>query len=355
MPSSDVEIAAVFSDILHSITLIPGGASGVDAISSSIDTAPAGTAITLTATLDTERKVSLSADGVTFTPDVISTSGGTSTFTMPSSDVEIAAAFSDIFHSITIAPSGAVGSDAVGTSTGNAAAGTTITLTATLDTGRKVTLSTSDVSLSTTIMRNSGETATFTMPDFNVTVSSTFEYFQIGDTGPEGGVIFYDDTIGFDFDNSGSIGSAEMDLLDGNNNGTVASDRFLEAAPSGWNGGTEPMAAWGPNATDTSLANLEDISGAGLAGNVGNGENNTIILAGLGASYEAAWLCSSYGAGWFLPSLGELKLMSESKDLIDGLESQYLSSSEYDGDYVWAMTFLDGGIIGSMKDPGGYF
>ncbi len=247
---------------------------------------------------------------------------------------------------IRVTPISATGSEAVSASVSSATEGTTITLTATLGTGRKVTLSAVSVTLTPTVISTSGETATFTMPASDVAVTAIFAYIQIGDTGPAGGIIFYNDTIGFDFDGDLTIQVDEKDLLDGTNDGTVSGDRYLEAAPSDWNGVSDPLAQWGLYGTDTSLTNLADSSADNLSGSVGNGESNTAtLITELEIASEtdrAAQLCDGYSGGtqtdWFLPSLGELKLMYENIDDIGGfMPGIYWSSSEYSSDYPWAV------------------
>jgi len=56
--------------------------------------------------------------------------------------------------------------------------------------------------------------------------------YAVGSVGPAGGYIFYDDEVGYDLDNDGTIEDDEKDLFDGNNDGEVTGDRYLEAAPS---------------------------------------------------------------------------------------------------------------------------
>ena len=100
--------------------------------------------------------------------------------------------------------------------------------------------------------------------------------YKIGEAGPAGGIIIYDQGVEF--------------------NGW----RYLEAAPVK----NEFMAAWGsPNI---------GIEGAGT--DVGTGKQNTkLIIATPGANGNAAWQCSNLEVNgfkdWFLPSQKELDLM----------------------------------------------
>ena len=114
-------------------------------------------------------------------------------------------------------------------------------------------------------------------------------HYAIGDTGPAGGIVFY--------------------ITDGGLHG-------LEAAPVDQGHGE-----WGcygeavDGGTDTA---------------VGTGEQNTANLIyecqHIGALI-AATLASSYGPGWFLPSLGEMELLYAQKDVVGGFLGLYYWTS----------------------------
>ncbi len=75
--------------------IYPNGNVGSESLTAAPETAAPGTQITLTVSnLGTERQVSLSAPGISISPEVITSSGGTATFTMPAGDVTITAKFS---------------------------------------------------------------------------------------------------------------------------------------------------------------------------------------------------------------------------------------------------------------------
>ena len=131
--------------------------------------------------------------------------------------------------------------------------------------------------------------------------------YAIGDTGPAGGLIFYD------------------------------RDFYLEAAPSDQSTGVE----WGCYGTT--------ISGAdGME--VGTGAQNTIdIEAGCSTDGTAADICANLSLNgytdWFLPSIYELNLMHVNlmQYSVGGfaVDNLYWSSSEYDKDksYYYLFSF----------------
>jgi hypothetical protein len=136
--------------------------------------------------------------------------------------------------------------------------------------------------------------------------------YTVGDTGPAGGLIFYD---------KGSYSGSP-------------SWRYLEAAPSDQSTG----APWGCYETL--------ISGAdGTA--VGTGKQNTIdIEAGCATIGTAADICANLSLGgysdWFLPSKDELNLMYENLKVagVGGFAGYgYWSSSEAGACYAWFQYF----------------
>ena len=104
------------------------------------------------------------------------------------------------------------------------------------------------------------------------------ETYNIGDTGPAGGLIFYD---------QGS---------------TINGWRYMEAAPYDQNTGSE---IWGPNPPGGSTGALGTAVGTGKA-------NTAAIVSTFGTGYAAS-LCQNLSlngySDWFLPSTGELALV----------------------------------------------
>ena len=159
----------------------------------------------------------------------------------------------------------------------------------------------------------------------------------IGDTGPGGGIVFYD------------AGSRQ------------AWGRYLEAAPAGWSGTPEdPQAAWCPPGAAGFTAYVR------TGTRIGDGRRNTArIIAACGSETAAARATAYRGGGladWHLPSKGELGRMAARASLIGGLEREtnVLSSSQYrkagmdTRSVAWARSFApSGGFGGAGKQSPG--
>jgi hypothetical protein len=136
----------------------------------------------------------------------------------------------------------------------------------------------------------------------------TTSFYSVGDTGPAGGIVFYDKgyySFGW---------------------------RYLEVAPSGWNGGAvDPKPLWG--------CYLTALTGADAAA-IGSGQQNTIdILSGCTTDGIAAKICNDAVINgfdnWFLPSYSELyQLFSLNASLwfsnLSFASGSYWTSSEID-------------------------
>jgi hypothetical protein len=172
----------------------------------------------------------------------------------------------------------------------------------------------------------SGETATAT---YRLRVTG-----DIGDVGPGGGVIFYYLAAGF------KCGTTR-----------TANCKYLEAAPSGWNGGaTDPTAKW---ANAYGVINNGSSPETATATAIGWGYRNTraIILAGNTDTGTAAALADSYTVtvggvlvdDWYLPSLDELNEMYIRRASIGGF-------ADY---YYWSSTDSDSNNARRQYFPGG--
>jgi len=145
-------------------------------------------------------------------------------------------------------------------------------------------------------------------------LSNSGTIYQIGDTGPAGGIVFYD-------------------------RGFVADGwRYMEAAPSDF------TAEWGTQG--------QDVTGTDTS--IGSGKRNTQIIVGhlnrIGESNHAAQICMVMDVNgykdWFLPSRDELDLMYKNLKQIGlgGFDSGgYWSSSQYNtefsSDNAWYQSF----------------
>ncbi len=176
MPAEDVTVTATFSDIpaTYVVGVTPNGAAADEFVVVDPSTAEAGETVTLTAMLNSGRQLELSASGITFTPEIIDTDGGTATFTMPAENVMVTATFSDIIYNVTVTAINPASGESLVADPSTAAAGETVTLTATLNSGRQVALSADDIEFTPDIIDTDQGTAEFTMPAGDVTVTATF-------------------------------------------------------------------------------------------------------------------------------------------------------------------------------------
>ena len=160
--------------------------------------------------------------------------------------------------------------------------------------------------------------------------------YKIGDTGPGGGIIFYDDSLGITID-----GKTVKNILPGD-------FRYLEAAPADWN--ETQQFQWGYYDTDIpGLAFIED-----RINSIGKGKefSDKIIAAGTLEEGTAIAVCTSYAGGgkndWYLPSHGELFALFLKKDTVGGFTADYYWSSsagaESSSSYAQAVNFDDGWI-----------
>jgi hypothetical protein len=154
-------------------------------------------------------------------------------------------------------------------------------------------------------------TITFTNPVapsssvFKLTIQSGVHAgYNVGDSGPGGGTVFYVSTTGF---NCGPTLTARC--------------RYLEAAPALWHGGaTEPKRRWANTTYQSTTVNNVSSPETATATAIGWGYRNTraIILQGnTDPATSAAALADSYTVtvrgiaidDWYLPSRDELNQM----------------------------------------------
>jgi hypothetical protein len=143
---------------------------------------------------------------------------------------------------------------------------------------------------------------------FKVTIQSGggVRALQVGDRGPGGGIIFY---------------KASTSFICGPTRATKCT--YLEAAPDGWNTGSDPIRTWAQSSpVDYQYTTVNNATSpeTATADAIGWGYRNTraIILQGnTDPATSAAALADAYSANigggtvddWFLPSLRELNEM----------------------------------------------
>jgi hypothetical protein len=208
---------------------------------------------------------------------------------------------------------------------------------------------------------------------FILTVTSIV--YTVGQTGPGGGTVFYVASSPF------ACGPTRS-----------ATCTYLEAAPSGWNGGSEPARSWAQNTPvnyQPIAVNNASSPETATATAIGWGYRNTraIILQGNSdTATSAAALADSYTAtvsgvtydDWYLPSKDELNQMCKWQRGISGADlitlttvctggnlnsgtgaagfvgNLYWSSTESDPNNVWSQYFDPGIQFNYGKDSTNY-
>ena len=211
-----------------------------------------------------------------------------------------------------------------------------------------------------TVSSSSGTfTITFTSPValattvFKITVESaapTVVVYNIGETGPGGGWIFYYDAAGFncgpDFNATGSP--------------TGGKCNYLEVAPSGWNTGSDPTKAWANFSWNSEVPNVtKQNSGWNTSAGIGLGykDSRAIVTYGNDAT-SAAGAARAYTGGsksdWYLPSPVESNLLCQwargvPSSITTTCTGGTLNSATYGAssagfisDYYWTSTQGDG-------------
>jgi hypothetical protein len=238
-----------------------------------------------------------------------------------------------------------------------------------------MSFSTSTGALTGTPTTVAGATA-YTITATNATGSATRTFtltviavvYSVGQTGPGGGTVFYVATSPF------ACGPTRSETC-----------TYLEAAPSGWNTGSDPTKAWAVAAYREA-----DVSGVGNdaaayndALGVGLGYKNSLAIViqnGAGTTY-AAGAARAYTGGsktdWYLPTTAELNLLCQwnrgvapnvttacSGGSINSatygagaagfVANRYWSSSERDAYFAWYQYFDGGGQGNFTKDDTTY-
>ena len=134
-----------------------------------------------------------------------------------------------------------------------------------------------------------------------LTVESGAHTLNVGDAGPGGGTIFYYSAAGF---NCGPTLSSTCN--------------YLEAAPSGWNGGSDPSKLWAvasKQSTDVTAIANDDPAYNNVLG-IGLGYKNSVAIVNQGNdNTTAAGAARAYSGGskndWYLPTTAELNLLCQ--------------------------------------------
>ena len=160
----------------------------------------------------------------------------------------------------------------------------------------------------------------------DIVLQAVYRDYEVGDTGPAGGKIFY-------------VATTEQTSSYVDSNGTTQTYgwKCLEAAPADISG----TFIWG-----SSDSSCEGDKGIGTA--VGDGWSNTKKLV---TNFTAAEKCRTYGDNtdyddWFLPSIDELALMYTNRNTIGGFDTSegrsYWTSSAPDTSSASAIRFDTG-------------
>ncbi len=201
----------------------------------------------------------------------------------------------------------------------------------------------------------------------NVAVKMSGNGYKVGDIGPGGGQVFYVSTTGFNCGPSYTATGSPYNYK----------CYYLEVAPSGWNGGSDPSKPWAVSAYQAT--NVSTITDEGVIYNnalgIGRGYANSSAIVTQNGVYNAS--SNNYAAGaaraytggsktdWYLPTTAELNLLCQWNRGVapnvttactggsrnsatygagsSGFVAEYYySSSEKYADGAWIQTFLDG-------------
>ena len=107
-----------------------------------------------------------------------------------------------------------------------------------------------------------------------------------------------------------------------------------------------PSVEWGCYGTDLpNVPNVQPLPPVGLGAEIGDGISNTNAILNDCPTAPAALAARSLGAGWFLPSMNELKKIEDIKgdlEAVDGFtdfSNAYWSSTEFDNVVAWVQDF----------------
>ena len=196
----------------------------------------------------------------------------------------------------------------------------------------------------------------------DMTLYAQWDWLEVGDTGPGGGTIFYDDTVGFDYDIvADGIQADEKNLFTGK---SLDGKRFLEVTDQLWGNlfafDTDARLAWADpesdldSITSTALNSPED-----LAATVGTGLLSSTTVYNLldgNQTNRAVQKCMDNTidgmSDWFVPSVGELNLIFRNGLSLGDLGSVYLywSSTKIAPFENWIYNVVDDELSQGLMD-----
>ena len=179
----------------------------------------------------------------------------------------------------------------------------------------------------------------FTIESQEHVAEASYTRYELGETGPGGGRVFYYSSGGFN-----EVGAPCSPVC-----------HYLEWAPNTWNGGVaDPQMLGNPDNTNSSGATGTAL-GTGLSNTNAQLTDSTPYLAdNAGPAFTARPYLGSALTDWFLPSKDELSLMYNSAELGNGgfRSDFYFSSTEASDTNVWYVSFISGNPLSDNK--GGY-
>ena len=329
---------ATFTDLVvtgtagaFTVTFTPTSLTAVTSNSLTITAGPASKVAITRAAVGTQRRTAFTTQPQITIQDV--------------SDNTITSSTAVVTASIT----SGVGGSLVGTTTATASSGlatfTGLGLDGTIGTTYTITYTVTGLTVATATVTLTGTTCDgiFTC--------------QVGDTGPGGGTVFY--VSSGTFTQNGATGSM-----------CSTGCKYLEVAPSNWNGASEPTRSWAQSGYQTTRINNATSPETATATGIGWGYRNTraIILQGnSNTSSSAAALADSHSVtvsgtvydDWYLPSKDELNQLYSQKETLGGFSSWYYRSSSestsLDNSRAWVHLFGNGLQAEQLKATDTYY
>jgi hypothetical protein len=151
-----------------------------------------------------------------------------------------------------------------------------------------------------------------------VTAKFPATVYNLGDTGPGGGKIFYYDAAGFTMTDDNQV------------------CHYLEAAPNS----VSSSLMWASSGYQTT--NIPGTFGTAI----GTGRKNTALILAIDTEAPAAKACNVYSNGgktdWFLPSKDELNQLYVNEVLLNNIPAWYWSSSQSQDNLSWSQYLGNG-------------